>query len=111
MKAPIKHYTGARARAGECEKLLHLLKPCKHPDAEIVRDRVITYVTGFCSQADQLFCDESPSALAALAALAVILLLSRSPVDEEEKKVLAPLYAVGVEAARIARFRQKWKPI
>jgi hypothetical protein len=33
-----------------------------------------------------------------------------SPVGEEEKKVLATLYTAGVEAARIARLRQKWKP-
>jgi hypothetical protein len=108
MKAPIKHHTGLHAGAGEGAKLLHLPAPCKHPYTEAVRDLVITYDTGVCSQSDRLSCDEH---LSALAALAVVLLLLHSPVSEEEKKVLAPLCAVGVEAARIARLRQKWKPI
>lgn len=68
---------------------------------------MITYSTGGCSQSDWLSYDER---LSALAALAVVLLLLRSPVGEEEKKVLAPLYTAGVEAARIARLQQKWKP-
>ena len=105
MKAPIKHHTGRHTGAREGEKLLHLPPPCKHPDAEVVRDLMITYDTGVCSQADRLSCDER------LFALVVVLLLLHSPAGEEEKKALAPLYPVGVEAARIARLRQKWKPI
>jgi len=111
MKAPIKHHTGLHTGAGEGEKLLHLPAPCKHPDTEAVRDLVITYDTVGCSQSDRLSCDEHLSTLSALAALAVVLLLLHSPVSEEEKKVLATLYPAGVEAARIARLRQKWKPI
>jgi len=102
MKAPI---IKQHARAWEGEKLLYLPEPCKHPDTVAVRDLMITHATGFCSQADLLSCDER------LSALAVVLLLLHSPVSEEEKKVLAPLYPVGIEAARIARLRQKWKPI
>jgi hypothetical protein len=108
MKAPIiKQQIGRHTRAREGEKLLRLPTPCKHPDSETVRDLMITYSTGGWSQADWLSCDER---LSALAALAVVLLLLHSPVGEEEKKVLGPLYTAGVEAARIARLRQKWKP-
>jgi hypothetical protein len=104
MKAPIiKHRTGAR----EGEKVLRLSALCKQPDAEVVRDLMITYVTGSRLQAGWPSCDER---LSALTALAVVLLLLHTPSYEGEKKVLAPLYAAGVEAARIARLRQKWKP-
>jgi hypothetical protein len=108
MKAPIiKQPTGQHFGAREGKKLLHLTASCKQPDAEAMSDLMITYITGFCSQADWLSCDER---LSALAALTVVLLLLHSPVGEEEKNVLAPLYTAGVEAARIARLRQKWKP-
>jgi hypothetical protein len=111
MKAPItKPHTGQRFGARGYKKLLHLPASCKHLDAEAVRDLMITYVTSACSQADWLSCGERPSAPAALTALAVVLLLLQSPVGEEEEKALAPLYTAGVEAARIARLRQKWKP-
>jgi hypothetical protein len=111
MKASIiKQYIGQHFGAREGEKLLHLTAPCKQPDAEAVSDLKIPYIAGGRSQADWLSCDERPSALAAPAALAVVLLLLQSPVCEEEEKVLAPLYTAGVEAARIARLRQKWKP-
>jgi hypothetical protein len=105
VKASIfKQHIGARAGAREGEKLLYPPEPGKHPDEEAVRDLMITYATGFCSQADRLSCDER------LSALAVVLLLLHSPAGEEEEKALAPLYTVGFEAARIARLRQKWKP-
>jgi hypothetical protein len=97
----------------EREKLLRLPTPDEHSEAEAVRDLMITCSTGFCSQADWLPGDErlsAPAAPAAPAALAVVLPLLHSPVGEEEKKVLATLYTAGVEAARIARLRQKWKP-
>ena len=108
MKAPIiKQHTAQHHGAREGEKLLHLSAFRKQPDTKAVRDLMISYVTGGCSQADDLSCDEHTSALATLA---VVLLLSHSPVGEEEKKVLAPLYTAGVEASRIARLHQKWKP-
>lgn len=108
MKAPIiKQQIGQYARAREGEKLLLLPEPGNPPDLEAVRDLMITYSLGGCSHADWLSCDER---LSELAALAVVLLLLHSPVGEDEKKVLAPLYTAGVEAARIARLRQKWKP-
>jgi hypothetical protein len=111
MKAPItKRHTGQYFGTRGGKKLLHLPASCKPTDADRVRDLMIAYVTRACSQADWLFCDERPSAPAALAALAVVLLLLQSPVGEEEEKALAPLYTAGVEAARIARIRQKWKP-
>jgi hypothetical protein len=90
--------------AREGEKLLHLTVPCKHSDKEATRDLEITYASGFYSQADWLSYDNR------LSALAVVLLLLHSPVGEEEEKALAPLYTAGLEAARIARHRQKWKP-
>jgi hypothetical protein len=108
MKAPIKYHTGLHTREVEGDKLVHLPAPCKHPDTEAISDLVITYDTGICSQSDRLSCDEH---ISALTALAVVLLLLHSPVSEEEKKALAPLHPVGVEAARIVRLRQKWKPI
>jgi hypothetical protein len=104
MKAPIiKHRTGAR----EGEKVLRLSALYKQPDAEVVRDLMIAYVTGFHSQADWPSYDER---LSALIALAVVLLLLHTPSGEEEKKVLVPLYTARLEAVRIARIRQKWKP-
>jgi hypothetical protein len=89
---------------------LGLLLLCKQPDAETIRDLMISYAAGVGSQAELLSCDEPPSGPATLAALAVVLLLLQSPVSEEEEKVLAPLYTTGLEAARLARLRQKWKP-
>ena len=68
---------------------------------------MIAYVTGFRLQADWPSCDERLSALTELAA---VLLLLHTPDGEEEKKVLAPLYIAGIETARIARLRKKWKP-
>jgi hypothetical protein len=110
MKAPIiKQHIGQRFGARGGEKLLHLPASSKQPDAEDVRDLMISYITGVCSQADGPSCDERPSAPATLATLAVVLLLLQSPVGEEEEKVLAALYTAGVEAARIARLHQKWK--
>jgi hypothetical protein len=76
-------------------------------DAEVVRDLMIAYVTGFHLQADWPSYDER---LSALIVLAVALLLLHTPSGEEEKKELAPLYNAGVEAIRIARIGQKWKP-
>jgi hypothetical protein len=64
MKAPIiKYHTGAM----EGEKVLRLSALYKQPDAEIVRDLMIAYVTGFHLQADWPSYGERLSALIALA--------------------------------------------
>jgi hypothetical protein len=64
---------------------------------------MVSYAAGTSSAKEKvafenhcLSCDEC------LTTLAVILRLSRSPIRREEKKALAPLYPIGVEAARKA---------
>jgi hypothetical protein len=67
------------------------------------RERMVSYIAGTCSIAEKrdfeshcLTCSECRLVLA------VILRAKYLPIDEEEAKVLARLYPLGVKAARVA---------
>ncbi len=85
-------------------KLLQIISSCKEPDEETAREWMVSYVAGTCSPLGSA-CFEIHCLTCAECRfeLAVVLGLLRSPADDEEEKALAPLLALGIEAARKAR--------
>jgi hypothetical protein len=73
-------------------------------DDKTARERMVSYIAGTCSVTEKrefeshcLICSECRLVLA------VILRAKYLPIDEEEAKVLARLYPLGVRAAEMAQ--------
>jgi len=77
---------------------------CKHADDGVARDLMVSYAAGSCSRAERLEMEtHCLSCAERLAALAIVLRLSRSPLGKEEGQALGALYPIGLKAARTAR--------
>jgi hypothetical protein len=85
-------------------KLFHSITSCKGLDEETAREMMVSYVTGSSSPTERtefeihcLACSEC------CFTLAVVRRLLHQPADDAEEKALAPLFILGIEAAREAR--------
>jgi len=77
---------------------------CKHADDEVAGDLMVSYAAGSCSRAERLAMESHCLSCAeCIETLAIVLLLSRSPLGKEEKQALGALYPIGLKAARTAR--------
>lgn len=89
--------------------MLELPAPCQLEDEEIARDLMIVCVIGLLAPEHTLdFETHCLSCEECLTKLVIVLHLMCSPLRCEEE-ALAPLHAIGVEAAMIARRRAAMK--
>jgi hypothetical protein len=83
-----------------------LPEPCKHPDKDVARNLMVSYVAGVCSPAGKRnFEDHCLSCEECCSTLAILMRLSHSPIAEEKEEALAQL----MESPRKARQGQKRK--
>ena len=96
MKAATKRESGAAS--------FHLAVPC-HLDQETARDLLVSYAASRCLPAERANFEAHCSACQECClTLLVVLHVLRHSVNKEEEEALAPLYPVGIEAAKIVRW-------